>query len=40
MREEELFKSLVDVKKGEVREKLTNEVTNKYKNSEFALFKE
>lgn len=40
MREEELFKSLVEVKKGEVREKLMNEVTNKYKNSEFVLFKE
>jgi len=40
MREEELFKSLVEVKKGELKEKLTNEITNKYKKSEFISFKE
>ena len=40
MKEEDLFKQAVEVKKGELKEKLATLVTNKYKESEFAIFKE
>ena len=35
MKEEELFNSVVEVKKGEIRDKLTSETTKKYKKAEF-----